>query len=252
MTVKRALITGAARRIGRAMALHLAGQGYDVAVHYNASRGEADAVVAEIERHGVRGLAIPGDLAEPHAAGAVVETARARFGALSVLVNNASRFEPDEAATMTVEGWNHHLDTNLRSPAFLAQGFAAQLPAGVEGNIVNIIDQRVWKLNPLFFSYTVSKAALWTVTRTLAQAFAPAIRVNAIGPGPALPNVRMDDEDFRKQASLTLLQRGTTPEEICRALDFILSARAMTGQMIALDGGQHLVWQTPDVVDVNE
>lgn len=250
--MRRALITGAARRIGRAMALHLARQGYEVAVHYNASRGEADAVVAEIERLGSRGVAIPGDLADADAAPRIVEEALSKLGPLSLLINNASRFEPDEAPTMTVPGWNHHLDTNLRAPVFLAQTFAAQLREDVEGNIVNIIDQRVWKLNPRFFSYTVSKAALWTVTRTMAQAFAPRIRVNAIGPGPALPNIRMDDEDFQKQASLTLLGRGTTPAEICDALDFILSARAMTGQMIALDGGQHLVWQTPDVVDVNE
>jgi NAD(P)-dependent dehydrogenase (short-subunit alcohol dehydrogenase family) len=250
--MRRALITGAARRIGRSMALHLARQGYEVAVHYNASRGEADAVVAEIERLGSRGIAIAGDLAEASSAARIVEETLSKLGPLSVLINNASRFEPDEAHTMTVPSWNHHLDTNLRAPVFLAQTFAAQLREDVEGNIVNIIDQRVWKLNPRFFSYTVSKAALWTVTRTMAQAFAPRIRVNAIGPGPALPNIRMDDEDFQKQASLTLLGRGTTPAEICDALDFILSARAMTGQMIALDGGQHLVWQTPDVVDVNE
>ncbi|MFO1090525.1 MAG: SDR family oxidoreductase [Hyphomicrobiales bacterium] len=250
--IRRALITGAARRIGRAMALHLARQGYEIAIHYNASQGEADAVVAEIERLGSKAIALPGDLADPATAPLILELALSRLGPLSVLINNASRFEPDEAPTMTVQSWNHHLDTNLRSPVFLAQAFAAQLRDGVEGNIVNIIDQRVWKLNPRFFSYTVSKAALWTVTRTMAQAFAPRIRVNAIGPGPALPNVRMDEMDFQKQASLTLLGRGTTPQEICEALDYILSARAMTGQMIALDGGQHLVWQTPDVVDVNE
>jgi NAD(P)-dependent dehydrogenase (short-subunit alcohol dehydrogenase family) len=154
--------------------------------------------------------------------------------------------------TITQESWAGHLDTNLRAPVFLSQAFAAQLPAGDAGNIINIIDQRVWKLNPRFFSYTASKAALWTATRTLAQALAPRIRVNAIGPGPALANLRMDPEEFRKQSQLTILERGTSPEEISAAVRYILSAPAMTGQMIVLDGGQHLVWQTPDVVDIRE
>jgi NAD(P)-dependent dehydrogenase (short-subunit alcohol dehydrogenase family) len=182
----------------------------------------------------------------------IIDDAVEALGPLTCLINNASRFEPDEADTVTIDGWDRHLDTNLRAPVFLSQAFAAQLPTGEQGNIINIIDQRVWKLNPTFFSYTASKSALWTVTRTLAQSLAPRIRVNAIGPGPALPNVRMNDDDFAKQASLTLLQRGTSPEEISAALLFILSAPALTGQMIVLDGGQHLVWQTPDVTDVNE
>jgi NAD(P)-dependent dehydrogenase (short-subunit alcohol dehydrogenase family) len=250
--IRTALITGAARRIGKRMAMDLAAQGWAVAIHYNSSRQEAQAVADDIAAAGGRAAIVQGDLSSREAPQQIIDAAVAELGPLSCLINNASRFEPDEADTVTIDGWDNHLDTNLRAPVFLSQAFAAQLPPGEQGNIVNIIDQRVWKLNPTFFSYTASKSALWTVTRTLAQSLAPRIRVNAIGPGPALPNVRMNDADFAKQASLTLLQRGTSPEEISAALLFILSAAALTGQMIVLDGGQHLVWQTPDVTDVNE
>jgi NAD(P)-dependent dehydrogenase (short-subunit alcohol dehydrogenase family) len=249
---RTALITGAAKRIGRCLAIDLARQGWDIAVHYNSSGGAAREVADEIKAAGRRAAVVQGDLADPAAPQSIIAQAVAELGPLTCLVNNASRFEPDMADTVTVQQWDLHLNTNLRSPVFLAQAFAAQLPQGENGNIINIIDQRVWKLNPTFFSYTASKSALWTVTRTLAQSLAPRIRVNAIGPGPALPNVRMNEQDFAKQASLTLLNRGTSPEEISAALMFILSAPALTGQMIVLDGGQHLVWQTPDVTDVNE
>ncbi len=250
--IRTALITGAARRIGKRMAVDLAAQGWAVAIHYNSSRDEAQAVADQIAAAGGRAAIVHGDLSSPAAPQKIIAAAVEELGPLTCLINNASRFEPDEADTVTVDDWDSHLDTNLRAPVFLSQAFAAQLPAGEQGNIINIIDQRVWKLNPTFFSYTASKSALWTVTRTLAQSLAPRIRVNAIGPGPALPNVRMNADDFAKQASLTLLQRGTSPEEISAALLFILSAPALTGQMIVLDGGQHLVWQTPDVTDVNE
>lgn len=246
------LITGAARRIGRRMALDLAAQGWQVAVHYNTSEAAASEVAGEITARGGKAAIVQGDLADAAAPQRIVADAVEKLGPLTCLINNASRFEPDVANTVTVEQWDLHLNTNLRAPVFLAQAFAAQLPEDTQGNIVNIVDQRVWKLNPTFFSYTASKSALWTVTRTLAQSLAPRIRVNAIGPGPALPNVRMNEDDFAKQASLTLLHRGTSPEEISDALMFILSAPALTGQMIVLDGGQHLVWQTPDVTDVNE
>ena len=197
-------------------------------------------------------MIVEGDLARADVPERLIGEANGASGPLTCLVNNASRFEPDEARSVTLESWAAHLDTNLRAPVFLSQSFAAQVPGDAQGNIINIIDQRVWKLTPKFFSYTASKSALWTVTRTLAQALAPKIRVNAIGPGPALPNVRMDEEDFARQARLTLLKRGTSPQEISAALKYILSARAMTGQMIVLDGGQHLLWQTRDVMDVKE
>ena len=246
------LITGAARRIGRRIALDLARQGWAVAIHCKSSRADAETLKQEIDSAGGKSAIVQGDLARADVPERLIGEAVKALGPLTCLINNASRFEPDEAGSVTLDSWAQHLDTNLRAPVFLSQHFAAQLPAHVAGNIINIIDQRVWKLTPKFFSYTASKSALWTVTRTLAQALAPNIRVNAIGPGPALPNVRMDEDDFTRQARLTLLKRGTSPEEISAAVKYILSAPAMTGQMIVLDGGQHLLWQTRDVVDVIE
>ncbi len=249
-----ALITGAARRIGRTIALELAREGYDIAIHYGTSREEAKTVLEEIRALGARAAAVQGDLADPETPlRLVLEAERKLKRPLNVLVNNASRFEPDTLQTMTLADWAAHMNINLRAPLFLAQAFAAQKPRGVEGNVINIIDQRVLKLNPLFFSYTLSKTGLWTATRTMAQALAEeGIRVNAVSPGPCLANARMSEEDFARQCELTLLGRGTTPEEIAAAVRFILSAPAMTGQMIVLDGGQHLNWQTPDITDVNE
>jgi NAD(P)-dependent dehydrogenase (short-subunit alcohol dehydrogenase family) len=250
--IRSVLITGAARRIGRRIALDLARDDWAVAIHCHSSRADAETLKAEIETGGGRSVIVEGDLARADVPERLIAEAGKALGALTCLVNNASRFEPDEASSVTLESWAAHLDTNLRAPVFLSQSFAAQVPAEAQGNIINIIDQRVWKLTPKFFSYTASKSALWTVTRTLAQALAPRIRVNAIGPGPALPNVRMDEDDFARQARLTLLKRGTSPEEISAAVKYILSAQAMTGQMIVLDGGQHLLWQTRDVMDVKE
>jgi len=246
------LITGAARRIGRRIALDLAHDGWAVAIHCNTSRADALTLKAEIDADGGRSVIVQGDLARADVPERLISEAAEALGPLTCLVNNASRFDPDEAGSVTPESWAAHLDTNLRAPVFLAQNFAAQVPAQASGNIINIIDQRVWKLTPKFFSYTASKSALWTVTRTLAQALAPRIRVNAIGPGPALPNVRMDEDDFARQARSTLLKRGTSPGEISAAVKYILSAQAMTGQMIVLDGGQHLLWQTRDVTEVKE
>ena len=247
-----ALITGSAKRIGRQLALDLADAGYDIAVHCNASRDEAEEVAALIRAKGRRAVVVQGDLALVDTPDRLIAEATAGLGGLTLLVNNASIFEPDEVGSITADSWAKHQDTNLRSPVLLAQAFAKVLPKGAEGNIINIIDQRVWKLNPKFFSYTNSKAGLWAATRTLAQALAPHIRVNAIGPGPALPSARMDQAEFDKQARLTLLGRGTSPAEISAAVRFILSQPSLTGQMIALDGGQHLVWQTPDVMEVTE
>jgi NAD(P)-dependent dehydrogenase (short-subunit alcohol dehydrogenase family) len=250
--MKSVLITGAAKRIGRQLALDLASAGYDIAVHCNASRTEAEAVALEIRAKGRSAVVIEADLAREDSPQRIMAEAVAAFGSVGVLINNASLFEEDDLLNMTHDSWQLHQDINLRAPVMLAQAFARQLPEGVNGNIINLIDQRVWKLNPQFFSYTVSKAGLWTATRTLAQALAPHVRVNAIGPGPALPSARMDDAAFRRQGELTLLKRGTSPAEISAAVQFILSQPALTGQMIALDGGQHLVWQTPDVVEVSE
>jgi len=250
--IKTALVTGAGQRIGRQIAIDLARDGWAVAVHYVSSDDEAQSVVDEIAAAGGTAVKIDGDLGEADAPGKIIDEAVGALGPLTLLVNNASLFEHDEIGDMTIKSWDRHLDINLRAPVFLAQGFAAQLPKGQKANIVNLIDQRVWRLTPAFVSYTISKSGLWTATQTLAQALAPDIRVNAIGPGPALASARMETLEFEKQCSLMPLEVGTSPQEISSALAFILSAPAMTGQMIALDGGQHLAWKTPDFIEVSE
>jgi NAD(P)-dependent dehydrogenase (short-subunit alcohol dehydrogenase family) len=252
MKLKSVLITGAAKRIGRQMALDLAEDGWDVAVHCNNSLQEGEEVASLIRAKGQSACVVQGDLADADIASRLIAQAITGIGPLTALINNASIFEMDGVGDITLNSWERHQNINLRAPVMLAQEFARQLPAGAKGCIINIIDQRVWKLNPRFFSYTMSKSGLWTATRTLAQALAPHIRVNAIGPGPALPSARMDAAEFAKQESLTLLGIGTSPTEISQAAKFIMSQPALTGQMIALDGGQHLVWQTADVIEVNE
>ena len=239
---KAALVTGAAKRIGRAIALDFASQGWAVAVHYHHSAAEAAALVREIEAGGGRAVALQADLTREAHTHALIARATEALGPLTCLVNNASLFEMDKIETATRASWDAHIETNLRAPLVLSQGFARQLPAGVHGNIVNMLDQRVWNLTPYFLSYTVAKTGLWTLTRTLALALAPQIRVNGIGPGPTLPSPRQSAEQFAEQCRAMPLGRGTTLEEICGALQFILGAPAMTGQMIALDGGQHLGW----------
>jgi NAD(P)-dependent dehydrogenase (short-subunit alcohol dehydrogenase family) len=243
-----ALVTGAAKRLGRATALVLADDGYDVAVHYGSSKADADAVVAAINAKGRRAVAVAADLSCEAETQKLVAAATNALGPLTCLVNNASLFERDEALTVTRESWDAHFETNLRAPFVLMQEFARQLPDTANGAIVNIVDERVWNLTPHFVSYTLSKAGLWTLTQVMAMALAPRIRVNAIGPGPTLPSPRQSAEQFAKQQAGVPLQHGATPEEIAAAVRFILSSGAMTGQMIALDGGQHLGWAQPGQV----
>ncbi|HUK57756.1 MAG TPA: SDR family oxidoreductase [Stellaceae bacterium] len=239
---RAALVTGAAQRIGRAIALALAADGWAVAIHHRHSGTAAESLAAEIAKNGGRAVALAADLAREDEVEALMRRAGEALGPVGALVNNASVFERDEALTVTRASWDRHIETNLRAPFVLMQLFARQLPAGSGGAIVNIVDERVWKLTPHFVSYTLSKAGLWTLTQTMALALAPRIRVNAIGPGPTLPSPRQSEEQFQRQWSAMPLQRGTTPEEIAAAVRFIIAAPAMTGQMIALDGGQHLLW----------
>ncbi len=241
------LLTGAGRRIGRAIALDLAAYGWTVGVHYSGSAAEADAVVAEIRTRGGKAQALRADLADAVAVDRLVPECVRELGAPVCLINNAALFLDDRLGTLETGQWDRQLAVNLRAPVFLAQSFAVHLPPGRTGTIINIIDQRVLRPNPQYFSYTAAKAGLWAVTRTLAQALAPRIRVNAIGPGPALPNVQQSAQDFAAEAGATLLGRGTSPDEIATAIRFILDAPAMTGQMITLDGGQHLAWRSPDI-----
>ncbi len=247
-----ALVTGAAHRIGRAIALDLADAGWPVAVHYRRSADAAAELVERIEAAGGRAAAVPADLADEREAQGLVPRAAAALGPLACLVNNASVFEYDSPETATEASWRAHLDVNLRAPFVLTQAFAAQLPDGVEGNVINLLDQRVWKLTPHFTSYTVSKVGLWTLTRTLAMALAPRIRVNGIGPGPTLASERQTPEQFAAQCAATPLRRGADPREISNCVRFILSTPALTGQMIAIDGGQHLPWPPDPSQNIRE
>ena len=240
-----ALITGAARRIGREIARTLARRGHPVAIHYRASKDDAAAAVGEIADAGGRAVALAADLADEAETRALVSRAEAALGPVTVLVNNASVFEHDSVATASRESWDRHMETNLRAPFVLMQALAEALPADRTGDIVNILDERVWNLTPHFVSYTLTKAGLWTLTRTMALALAPRIRVNGVGPGPTLPSPRQSRHQFDRQAAMMPLARGSTPEEVAEAVGFILGAPAMTGQMIALDGGQHLGWAQP-------
>lgn len=243
---KTALVTGAGRRIGRAIALGLASAGWSVAVHYHASREEAGETCTRIEADGGTAIAVKADLADPAAAETLIQETSERLAPPELLVNNASVFRWDELHDLKTDQWDLHFAVNARAPVLLAQAFAKALPAQARGNIVNILDQRVWKPTPKYFSYALSKATMWNATRMLAQALSPRIRVNAIGPGPTLANRRQSAEQFAAQQAATLLGHGTDPDEIVKAIAFILDAPAVTGQMLALDGGQHLMWQTPD------
>jgi NAD(P)-dependent dehydrogenase (short-subunit alcohol dehydrogenase family) len=234
------LITGAARRIGRALALDLAAHGWRVGIHYRRSREEAEALVAEIIAGGGEAASLAANLADLEEVEALTARCTDALGAPICLINNASEFFLDTVASLTPSGWDTHLDINLRAPVFLAQALYRNLPDDAEGNVINIIDQRVWRPTPDFFSYTISKAGLWTATQTLAQAMAPRVRVNAIGPGPVLQSVHQTEADFAAETEATLLARGPTLAEIGAAVRFILATPSMTGQMIALDGGQHL------------
>jgi NAD(P)-dependent dehydrogenase (short-subunit alcohol dehydrogenase family) len=249
---KVALVTGGAQRIGRRIVERLATEGYAVAIHCRRSTDQAETIATRIREQGGQASVVQADLADGKAVERLVPEAVRALGPLTLLVNNASEFEPDEIGTLSQDRWDRHFAVNLRSPAFLARDFAHQLPANRQGSIVNIVDQRVWKLTPQFFSYTLTKAALFSATQTMAQALAPRIRVNAIGPGPTLSNVRQGDEDFAKQSSAVLLGHGGTPDEIADAVLYLAQARSVTGQMIAVDGGQHLAWETPDVAGIKE
>lgn len=255
-----ALVTGAARRLGRAMALELARAGHDVAIHYSGSAAEAESTAAEARALGVRAVTLQADLIVEDQMQALLPRAAEALGApITVLINNASIFEYDTLASATRSSWDRHLESNLRAPFVLTQALAAQIPDPVadgngepvaQGLVVNMIDQRVLKLTPEFMSYTIAKMGLWALTRTAAQALAPRVRVNAIGPGPTLQGARQSAVHFAGQRAATILGRGADPAGICDALRYLLGARAVTGQLICVDGGQHLGWQTPDVLGV--
>lgn len=256
---KTALVTGGAQRLGRAMALDLATRGYDVALHYASSADAAAQTVVEITAMGRRAVALQADLLRDAETEQLVLRASDQLGQLSVLINNASIFEYDTVATATRDSWDRHFQSNLRAPFVLTQTFAAQAPEPLrcpegepiaQANVINMIDQRVRKLTPEFMTYTLAKSALWTLTQTAAQALAPAIRVNAIGPGPTLQGARQSLSHFKAQRAATVLECGADPAGICAAMGYLLDAPSVTGQLICVDGGQHLGWRTPDVQGV--
>lgn len=256
----RALITGAAHRMGREMALYLAGRGFDIAVHYAGSEADANRTVADIRATGRAAVALQADLLDPEATATLVPLASAALGGpLTLLVNNASIFEHDTITTATSRSWDRHIGSNLRAPFFLTQAFAAQSPRArtddkdellSQALVINMLDQRVLKLTPDFITYSLAKHALWALTQTSAQALAPHVRVNGIGPGPTIQGNRQSASHFSRQRAATILQRGASPADVCTALGFFLDSPGVTGQMIAVDGGQHLAWATPDVLGV--
>ena len=254
-----ALITGAARRLGRAMALGLAERGYDIAVHYSGSEVDALETAAACRAFGVRAELFQADLLDMAATEALVPTVSRQMGPLSILINNASIFEYDTLDSASLDSWNRHMDSNLRAPLFLTQAFAKEVPeAPLDGNgepistglVINMVDQRVRKLTPEFMTYTIAKMGLWAFTQTSARALAPRIRVNAIGPGPTMQGARQSAEHFAAQRAGTVLKRGSSPEGIVRALMYFVDAVDVTGQLLCVDGGQHLAWETPDVQGV--
>ncbi|MES2665247.1 MAG: SDR family oxidoreductase [Pseudomonadota bacterium] len=256
----RALVTGAGKRLGRAMALYLGARGHDVAVHYSTSQDQAEAVVAELTAMGRKAEALQVDLLDEAQMETLIARAADRLGGpLTVLINNASIFEYDTVQTGSRRSWDRAIGSNLRAPFVLTQGFAAQCPRAVadaqgepvaQGLIVNMLDQRVLKLTPEFSSYTIAKMGLWALTQTAAQGLAPHVRVNGIGPGPTLQGARQSDSHFARQRAATVLGRGANPADITAALGYFLDAPGVTGQMLAVDGGQHLAWKTPDVLGV--
>ena len=243
-----ALVTGAARRIGLALAEGFAKDGRPVILHASPrSMPAAAAAAATLRARGARAETVAADLSDALEARGLIQRAESVFGPLTLLVNNASLFEPDSAEDFSLEVYERQMAINLRAPLLLAQGFAERLPPGAEGAIVNVIDQRVWRLTPRYFTYTLTKSALWAATRTMAQAFAPKIRVNAVGPGPVLPNEKLGKEEFAAEVAGVPLGRPADLSEVVAAVMYLARARTVTGQMIAVDSGQHLAWRTPDV-----
>lgn len=251
-TLKTALVTGGAQRIGEAIVRDLAAHDYAVAIHASRSAAKAEALRDEIIAAGGRAAVVTGDLTDRQARERLVGDAVKALGPLGLLVNNASIFRRDSIAEFDEALFDEHFEVHVKAASILTRDFARQLPESDSGLVVNIIDQRVWHPTPRFYSYTLSKAALYMATKTAAQALAPRIRVNGIGPGPTLPAERQSQADFEKQIAGLIMKKGAGLDEFGRTIRFMHETPSITGQMIALDGGQHLAWQTPDVAEVVE
>ena len=251
MEANKVIITGGATRIGAAIAKKLSGPGVEIVIHYNRSKSNAEKLKKELSKNLTKVYLVKGNLSKETDVNKIVKFAKSKLKYFDCLINNASLFENDKLENFSTDSWGRHLRTNLRTPALLSKEFAKNI-RGKNNNIINIIDQRVFKLTPYFFSYTISKTGLYTLTKTSAMSLAPNIRVNGIAPGPTLKNKRQTEKHFRKQYLSTPLKKQVNVQEICNAVDFLIKNRSITGQVIAVDSGQSLNWQTPDIINIKE
>ena len=247
MEARKIIITGGATRMGAAIARKLSGPNIEILIHYNKSKLKAEKLKKELSSKGTKVYLVKGDLSKENDIKKIIKFAKSKLKNFDCLVNNASLFENDKLENFSLDSWSKHLRTNLRAPALLTKEFAKNVK-GKNNNIINIIDQRVFKLTPYFFSYTLSKTGLYTLTKTSAMSLAPNIRVNAIAPGPTIKNQRQSEKHFKKQYLATPLKRQVDVEQICNAVDFFIKNISITGQVLAIDSGQNLNWQTPDVM----
>ena len=251
MEARKIIITGGATRIGAAIAKKLSGQNNEILIHYNRSKSKAEKLKKDLSKNGTKIYLVKGDLKKETDIKKIIKFAKLKLKFFDCLVNNASVFENDKLENFSLDSWSKHIRTNLRAPALLSKEFAKNVK-GKNNNIINIIDQRVFKLTPYFFSYTLSKTGLYTLTKTSAMSLSPNIRVNAIAPGPTIKNQRQSEKHFKKQYLATPLKRQVDVEQICNAIDFFIKNRSITGQVLAIDSGQNLNWQTPDIMGGKE
>tara|TARA_B100001173_G_scaffold217137_1_gene187656 strand:+ start:25 stop:777 length:753 start_codon:yes stop_codon:yes gene_type:complete len=247
MEANKIIITGAATRIGAAIAKKLSGPNIEIIIHYNKSKINAEKLQKELNKNQTKVWLIKGDLSKENDLKKILKFAKSKLKYFDCLINNASLFENDNLKNFTSQSWDQHLNVNLKAPAYLTKEFAKNTK-GKNNNIINIIDQRVFKLTPFFSSYTLSKTGLYTLTKTSAMSLAPNIRVNGIAPGPTIKNKRQSNKHFKKQYLATLLKQQVNVNEICNAVDFFIKNSSITGQVLAIDSGQNLNWQTPDVI----
>ena len=251
MEARKIIITGAATRIGAAIAKKLSGPNIEIVIHYNKSKSKAEKLKKDLEKKGSKIYLLKADLNKENEVQKILKFSKSKLRYFDCLINNASIFENDKLENFTAKSWGNHLKTNLKAPALLSQGFAKNIRSK-NNNIINIIDQRVFKLTPYFFSYTLSKTGLYTLTKTIAMSLAPSIRVNGIAPGPTIKNQRQTDKHFKKQYLATPLKKQVDVNEICNAVDFFIKNSSITGQVLAIDSGQNLNWQTPDIMGGKE
>ena len=251
MEARKIIITGGATRIGAAIAKKLSGPNKEILIHFNKSKTKAEILKKQLEKNNTKVYLVKGDLSKEKDINKILKFAKSKLNYFDCLINNASLFENDKLDNFTKNSWDIHINTNLKAPALLSKGFSKNIKKG-NNNIINIIDQRVFKLTPFFFSYTLSKTGLYTLTKTSAMSLSPNVRVNGIAPGPTIKNIRQSEKHFKKQYLATPLKRQVDVNEICNAVDFFIKNRSITGQVLAIDSGQNMNWQTPDIIGTKE